>query len=211
MRVEKPVSPQHCLQMLNENMNTTLLMYIHAVFKKRRDSGIKESPLETLIHSIEYTLSLCEQKIELKSLKDNPLNTNSRRYPRDRVAEYQDDIKLMLSQLDGLHELLAEVDVEAFQSHKRKLNSELTKEQIALAKSIHDHVVRIEKAGGGDEMLLVSLYDQMDTFKRLLDSSTREQIDQLSNQYPGFYRFAKLLESLAEAIHDGRVEVPKDH
>lgn len=87
----------------------------------------------------------------------------------------------------------------------------MTDEQIALAKAIDDHVKRIEKAGGGDEMLLVSLYDQMDTFKQLLDSSTHNQIDLLSAQYPGFYRFAKLLESLAEAIHEGRIDVPKDH
>lgn len=92
-----------------------------------------------------------------------------------------------------------------------KFPSEVTDEQTKLAKAIHDRVKRIEKAGGGDEMLLVSLYDQMDTFKRIKDTCTQDQIDLLSHQYTGFHRFAKLLESIAEAIHDGRIEVPKDH
>jgi hypothetical protein len=34
-------------------------------------------------------------------------------------------------------------------------------------------------------------------------------MDSLCQQHPGFYRFAKLLENLAAAIADGRLDVPK--
>jgi len=37
---------------------------------------------------------------------------------------------------------------------------------------------------------------------------THEQMDALCELYPGFYRFAKLLESVAQGIQDGTIEVP---
>jgi hypothetical protein len=48
----------------------------------------------------------------------------------------------------------------------------------------------------------------MATFKELLDSTTYEQLNMLCEAYPGFYRFAKLLEQLAQGITDGRISVP---
>ena len=55
------------------------------------------------------------------------------------------------------------------------------------------------------------IYDYMDAFKRVLDSSTRVQMDYLYQRYDGFYRFAKLLEVMAQGIADGVIDVPKDH
>jgi hypothetical protein len=36
-------------------------------------------------------------------------------------------------------------------------------------------------------------------------------MDWLIGQYPGFYRFAKILEVMAEGVADGTIEVPQDH
>ena len=84
----------------------------------------------------------------------------------------------------------------------------LTENQIRLAVAIDDHVKAILAKGGGDEELLVSMYDQMLTFKQLLDTSTESEMSQLCQQYDGFYQFAELMERLAQGIADGSITVP---
>jgi hypothetical protein len=84
----------------------------------------------------------------------------------------------------------------------------LTSKQIRLATLINEHVEEIIGNGGDDEDLLVSMYDYMDTFKQLLDSCTSQEMNELCQRYDGFYRFAKLLELLAEGIANGSIPVP---
>lgn len=84
-----------------------------------------------------------------------------------------------------------------------------TEKQKQLARKIDLHVKRIIVNGGDDADLLVSMYDQMDTFKQLLDTSTQAEMGALLKRYDGFYRFAKLLERLAEGIAHGSIPVPR--
>ena len=84
----------------------------------------------------------------------------------------------------------------------------LRKNQKRLAQRIDKYVSRILAQGGGDEEILQNMYDHMGTFKKLLDTSTPAQMNELSQRYDGFYRFAKLLEMLAQGIHEGVIEVP---
>jgi hypothetical protein len=56
---------------------------------------------------------------------------------------------------------------------------------------------------GNDERVLKRMHQQMKAFKELLDTTTHEQMDALCELYPGFYRFTKLVEQMAQAIHDG--------
>ena len=63
--------------------------------------------------------------------------------------------------------------------------------------------------GGGDEELLLTMSGQMATFKEVMDSSSKAEMDELCERYDGFYRFGKLLERLAQGIADGNIEVPK--
>ena len=86
----------------------------------------------------------------------------------------------------------------------------LTAEQRHLAQLIDDHVNKFPVTSVGDEQLLVTVYDYMEAFKMLMDSTTAPQMDYLTLQFPGFYRYAKLLESLAQGISDGVIEVPAD-
>ncbi|EFE7717787.1 arylsulfatase [Escherichia coli] len=51
----------------------------------------------------------------------------------------------------------------------------------------------------------------MDAFKRVMESSSKVQMDYICLQYPGHFRFAKWMERLAHRIADGVIEVPKDH
>ena len=53
------------------------------------------------------------------------------------------------------------------------------------------------------------LADYMGTFKQLLDTCTGADMDALGARYDGFYRFAKLLEQLAEGIADGSIPIPE--
>ena len=85
----------------------------------------------------------------------------------------------------------------------------VTDEHDRLARSIDHHVQRIIASGEGEEALLGSLSDHMGTFKQIIDGATTEEMNQLCARYPGFYRFAQLLERLAEGIATGRIPVPK--
>jgi len=85
----------------------------------------------------------------------------------------------------------------------------LTADQTRLALTIDMHVKQVLAHGGGEEALLLSLADSMPTFKQLLDSCTGEEMDMLCERYDGFYRFASLLERLAEGIADGSITVPE--
>ena len=77
------------------------------------------------------------------------------------------------------------------------------------AQTIDDFVKTIEQQGGGDiELLAAAFPEQTTTFKELLDTTTHEQMDALCELYPGFYRFAKLVEAIAQSIQDGTLDVP---
>lgn len=85
----------------------------------------------------------------------------------------------------------------------------LTEQQTRLAVTIDRHVHAIIASGGGDEELLVSMVDDMGMFKQLLDTCSREDMEILCQHYDGFYRFAQLLENLAQGIADGTIPVPE--
>jgi len=85
---------------------------------------------------------------------------------------------------------------------------QLTNKQIQLAQTIDNWVKTIEKQGGGDTELLEKGFMHIATFKELMDLSTQEQMDSLCETYLGFYRFANLLEKLAQGIQDGTISVP---
>jgi hypothetical protein len=83
-----------------------------------------------------------------------------------------------------------------------------TAEQTRLAVMIDTHVTQVLTNGGGDEALVLSLADYMGTFKQLLDTCTSEELNALCDRYEGLYRFALLLETLAQGIADGSIPVP---
>jgi hypothetical protein len=86
----------------------------------------------------------------------------------------------------------------------------LTEKQIRIASALNTHVQQITASGEADDLvLLVAMSDYMDSFKQLIDSSSAEEMDLLCDCYPGFYRFGKVLERLAEGIASGRITVPK--
>ena len=79
----------------------------------------------------------------------------------------------------------------------------LTNEHLAIAASIDKEVSAFPDTAGGMEQLLLHMYKYMPDFKRILDTAAPSDMDMLCEQYPHFYRFAKLMEQLAEAIAAG--------
>ncbi len=88
---------------------------------------------------------------------------------------------------------------------------DLKPEQLHMVKIIHEHALRFPHNETGDAQLLQTCFDYMEAFKRVMDSTSRIQMDYICQQYDGFYRFAKLMEMLARGIADGIIDVPKDH
>ena len=84
----------------------------------------------------------------------------------------------------------------------------LTDKQLGLARQIEEHVTKVVSDGGDDETLLLSMADHMGTFKQLIDTTNKGEMDELCERFSGFYRFARLLESLAQGIQDGSIDVP---
>jgi hypothetical protein len=56
------------------------------------------------------------------------------------------------------------------------------------------------------EQLLLNMYKYMDDFKRILDTAAPGDLDMLCEQYPHFYRFAKVMEQFAAAIAAGNFD-----
>jgi len=87
----------------------------------------------------------------------------------------------------------------------------LNAEQLQLVQIVNDNALRFPHTEAGEAELLQTSYDYMDAFKRVMDSTSSAQLNDICRQYDGFYRFARLMESLAQGIADGRIDVPKDH
>lgn len=87
-------------------------------------------------------------------------------------------------------------------------------EKIRLAEMIDSWVMDIARQSDDDdhidEQILENMIDYMAPFKQLLDTCTTLEMTLLTQRYDGFYRFANLLERLAQAIQDGVITVPED-
>ncbi len=75
-----------------------------------------------------------------------------------------------------------------------------------LVQRVDSHAQSIFVQGGGDEALLMSLHDLMGDIKKIMDSNTHDAIDLFCQQYDGFYRYMKLLESVAIGIASRKIK-----
>jgi hypothetical protein len=87
----------------------------------------------------------------------------------------------------------------------------LSAEQQQFVTSINNYANQFPVSEAGEEKMLESCYDYMEVFKRIMDSCSKPQMDFICQQYNGFYRFAKLMERLAQGIANGSIEVPERH
>lgn len=85
-----------------------------------------------------------------------------------------------------------------------------TAEQLQVAALIDAKVKELTRAGvEGETALFAEMADFMPGFKRLMDTATPAMMDELCCRFNGFYLYAKVLESVAEGIESGRIQVPR--
>jgi hypothetical protein len=85
----------------------------------------------------------------------------------------------------------------------------LTAEQLQMAGLIDARVKAIARSGADDLAIFTDMADCLPAFKRLMDASTGDDMNQLAARYTGFYRYAKILETVAAGIQSGNIVVPK--
>lgn len=84
----------------------------------------------------------------------------------------------------------------------------LTEKQLWIATKIDARMQKLLCAGKDNMAIMAAMADHMPRFKHLLDSMQPGDMEQLSRKFPGFYRYAQLLEFLASGIQSGAIPVP---
>ena len=84
----------------------------------------------------------------------------------------------------------------------------LTADQRWIAAKIDTRMQKLIRAGKDHMAIMVAMADHMPAFHQLLSTAQPGDIDQLTRKFPGFYRYAKILESLAAGIQSGAIPVP---
>ncbi len=84
----------------------------------------------------------------------------------------------------------------------------LTAEQRWIAAKIDTRMQKLIRAGKDDMTIVAAMADHMPNAKQLLGTIQLADLDELTRKFPGFYRYAKILESLAAGIRSGAIPVP---
>jgi hypothetical protein len=85
----------------------------------------------------------------------------------------------------------------------------LSAEQMQIGSLISERVQELASTGLEDLLIFAEMGDYMPGFKRLMDTSTKAEMDALCGQFPGFLHYAKILERIAAGIQSGAIKVPK--
>ena len=85
----------------------------------------------------------------------------------------------------------------------------MTAKQIRIAASIDSAMQPLIRNGKDDVAILAEMGEHMTDFKHILDTAQPGVMDELCQRYPGFYRYAKVLENIAGAIQSGAIKVPR--
>ena len=84
----------------------------------------------------------------------------------------------------------------------------LTSQQLWVATKIDTRMQKLIRAGKDNMAIMAAMADHMPAFHQLLSTAQPADMEQLTRKFPGFYRYAKILESLATGIHSGAIPVP---
>jgi hypothetical protein len=76
----------------------------------------------------------------------------------------------------------------------------LTAGQRRIAEKIDTRMRKLIRAGGDNMAIMAAMADHMPAFHQLLSTARPGDIERLILELPGFYRYAKILESLATGI-----------
>lgn len=85
----------------------------------------------------------------------------------------------------------------------------MTGKQARIAARIDTAMQPLLRSGADDVAILAGMSDHMADFKHLIDTAKPGVMDELCRRHPGFYRYAKVLETIAGAIQSGAIQVPR--
>ena len=166
-------------------------------WRKERLTSQQKQELDRLEKATVETQALVQKILDMA--------TAMQAYTIDKILA-KEPAELALDVLSGKLDIPPHPEETGHTAH----GEEPTHSHQQLAYAIDAFVKTIEREGGGDtELLAASFPEQTTTFKEIMDTTTHEQMDALCKKYPGFYRFAKLLETIAQGIQDGTIEVPR--
>lgn len=83
-----------------------------------------------------------------------------------------------------------------------------TAEHRQLAASIDARIKQLDALQLREAEILLAMAEYMEKFHHLLTSSTSTAVDALCDEFAGFYRFAKIVESLAAGPASGQIQAP---
>lgn len=83
-----------------------------------------------------------------------------------------------------------------------------TAEHRKIAASIDARMKQLDALQLQEAEILPAMAEHMGDFHRLLTNSTSTVVDALCEEFAGFYRFAKIAESVATGLASGKIEVP---
>jgi len=83
-----------------------------------------------------------------------------------------------------------------------------TNQQLWIAAKIDTRMQKLIRAGKDNIAIMAAMADHMPAFHQLLNTVQPGDLDQLTRKFPGFYRYAKILESVATGIQSGAIPVP---
>ena len=82
-------------------------------------------------------------------------------------------------------------------------------EKTKLAAEIDARVKALRLASIDDVALFAAMSDHMPAFKKLTDAAAPGELDRLASRFPNLHHYAALLTSIATAIRDGAIKVPR--
>lgn len=88
------------------------------------------------------------------------------------------------------------------------MSDNLSAEQLQIASMIDAKVQKLVNEGHDEFTIFGEMFDCMPGFKLLLDSG-QGTMDELCRRFAGFYRYAKILQTVAAGIESGDIQVPK--
>jgi hypothetical protein len=84
----------------------------------------------------------------------------------------------------------------------------LTAEQLQIASMIDAKMQKLVCGGNDDITILVEMFDYMPGFKRLMDTSESDTMDELCRRFAGFFHYAKILEMWQLVFSQVRLKSP---
>jgi hypothetical protein len=84
----------------------------------------------------------------------------------------------------------------------------ITSELREIAARIDAQILYLEAAGLDETEIVAAMVDHMSDFHHLMKSLNNRAINFLGQEFTGFYRYAKIVETIASGIATGQIQVP---